>query len=122
MSIIDNFIQEKVQPQHKEIVERFRDLVNKNYPALKEEMRGGTEKYYGVPVYRYKRIIVTLSPTKQGITFSFTDGAQFDDVYGKLEGEGKKSLNLRLYSSDDFNIQQVSYYLDQAIQIDSVKK
>lgn len=82
-------------------------------------MRGGTEKYYGVPVYRYNRIIITLSPTKKGITFSFTDGKKFEDKYSLLEGEGNKSLNLRLSKNENYKDEILSYYIKQAIVFDS---
>jgi hypothetical protein len=78
-----------------------------------------TEKYYGVPVYRYKRIIITLSPTRKGITFSFTDGKKFEDKYSLLEGEGKKSLNLRVSNIEDYKDEILVYYIRQAIALDS---
>jgi len=81
-------------------------------------MRGGTEKYYGVPVYRYKRIIITVSPTQKGITFSFTDGKQFEDKYGLLEGVGNKSLNLRISNVNDYKDEWFEYYITQAISLD----
>jgi len=84
-------------------------------------MRGGTEKYYGVPVYRYNRIIITLSPTKKGITFSFTDGKKFEDKYSLLEGEGNKTLNLRVSRADDYQEEILRYYIKQAIALDSLK-
>ncbi len=84
-------------------------------------MRGGTEKYYGVPVYRYNRIIITLSPTKKGITFSFTDGKKFEDKYSLLEGEGNKTLNLRVSKADDYQEEVLRYYIKQAIALDSLK-
>ncbi|HYG83470.1 MAG TPA: DUF1801 domain-containing protein [Verrucomicrobiae bacterium] len=119
MNNVEIFIEQKVLPQYKEIVTKFRELVREKYPELKEEMRGGTEKYPGVPVYRLKRIVITISPTKQGITFAFTDGGQFQDKYNQLEGAGHKTLNLRLKSIDEFDEAQMQYYIDQAIKLQS---
>lgn len=116
---IDKFILDKVLPDYRAIVRTFRELIRSEYADLSEEMRGGTEKYYGVPVYRNKRIILTLSPTKQGITFSFSKGKQFDDKYGLLEGTGKTSLNLRISKLEDFDKNIFKYYLNQAIDIDN---
>jgi len=113
------FIESKVLPEYRPIVIKFRALIKNEFPALKEEMRGGTEKYYGVPVYRHNRIIITLSPTKKGITFSFTDGKKFQDMYSLLEGEGNKSLNLRLNKSENFKDEILRYYIKQAITFDS---
>lgn len=115
---VDKFIDEKVSEEFLPIVKKFRKLIKNKFPELKEEMRGGTEKYYGVPVYRRKRIVLTLSPTKKGLTFAFTDGKKFRDKYSLLEGEGKKSLNLRIGSAQDYSDDVLSYYITQAIEID----
>ena len=119
---IELFIESKVLPEYRAIVDKFRRLIKSEFPDLKEEMRGGTEKYYGVPVYRYHRIIITLSPTKKGITFSFSDGKKFEDKYSLLEGEGNKTLNLRVSYVDDFQEEIFRYYIKQAIALDSLKK
>jgi len=115
---VDAFIELKVLSEYRSIIQNFRKLIKTSYPELKEEMRGGTEKYYGVPVYRLNRIIITLSPTKKGITFSFADGKIFDDKYSLLEGEGNKSLNLRISNIDNYSEEIMRYYIDQAINYD----
>jgi len=118
---IELFIESKVLPRYQTIVEKFRKLIKSEFPDLREEMRGGTEKYYGVPVYRYNTIIITLSPTKKGITFSFTAGKKFEDKYSLLEGEGNKTLNLRVSKADDYQEEVLRYYIKQAIALDSLK-
>lgn len=117
-SQIDKFISEKVLDKYQSIVNKFRELIKNNYPEIKEEMMGGTEKYYGVPVYRNKKIIITLSPTKTGITFSFSEGKRFEDKYSFLEGKGNKTLNLRLSKEEDYNDEIMNYYIKQAIKFD----
>lgn len=118
---VDEFIVEKVLPEHRSLIEKFRDLVKRDFPQIHEEMRGGTEKYYGVPVYRLERILVTLSPTKQGITYAFSDGASFDDKYHVLEGVGTKTKNIRWNKPEEFDDMIMRYYLDQAIEADNKK-
>lgn len=117
-TMIEAFIELKVLKEYQPIVAKFRSLVASEFSDLKEEMRGGTEKYYGVPVYRYKRIIMTLSPTKKGITFSFSEGKKFEDKYYLLEGEGNKTLNLRINNVDNYNDDILRYYIKQAIELD----
>ena len=121
MSIIDDFIKNKIKAEYQPVFLKFRALVNNKFPFLKEEMRGGTEKYYAVPVYRHRRIIITVSPTQKGITFSFTDGKLFEDAYGLLEGQGNKSLNLRISNADAWNDELLEYYIIQAVSIDDNK-
>lgn len=118
---IDEFINAKILEGYRPIVAKFRNLVKKEFPTLKEEMRGGTEKYYGVPVYRNKRIIITLSPTKKGMTFSFSDGKKFEDKYSLLEGEGNKTLNLRISKVEEYKDEILKYYIKQAIKFDNEK-
>jgi len=118
MNKIDDFIKNKIKSNNQPVFFKFKALIKEKFPFLKEEMRGGTEKYYGVPVYRHKRIIITVSPTQKGITFSFSEGKQFEDTYGLLEGVGNKSLNLRISSIDDYNDEVMEYYINQAIAID----
>jgi len=62
---VNEFIENKVDKKYFSIVDNFRKLISTEFPQLKEEMRGGTEKYYGVPVYRLNRILITVSPTKK---------------------------------------------------------
>lgn len=112
------FIETKVLPEYRSIIEKFRKIIKKEFPLVIEEMRGGTEKYYGVPVYRYKRIVITISPTKKGITFSFTEGKKFVDKYSLLEGTGNKTLNLRISKIDDCKEEIIKYYVKQAIDLD----
>lgn len=115
---IEEFTQSKVLPEYRPIVDAFRKFVRNEFPELKEEMRGGTEAYYSVPVYRLNRIVLTLSPSKHGITFAFSQGRQFDDKYKMLEGVGNKTLNIRLGSLDDFDEDKMRYYVRQAVDLD----
>ena len=116
--LIEAFIELKVLKTYQPIVAKFRNLVTTEFSSLKEEMRGGTEKYYGVPVCRYNSIIITLSPTKKGITFSFSEGKKFEDKYGLLEGKGNKTLNLRINSVENYKDDVLRYYIKQAMALD----
>lgn len=118
---IDQYVDTKVLPEYRPLVTAFRELIRNEFPELSEEMRGGTEKYPGVPVYRLKRIVVVISPTKQGITYAFSDGGVFDDKYSMLEGVGNKALNIRLKHPSEFDEAKMKYYIKQAIAIDSSK-
>lgn len=115
---VSKFVKEKVLDEYRPIISKFRKLMKNDFPEIKEEMRGGTEDYYGVPVYRKKRIIITISPTKKGITFSFSEGKKFQDKYSLLEGAGKKSLTLKISAVEDFDEKVFKYYIKQAIKYD----
>lgn len=114
------FIETKVLPEYRPIVSEIRDLIKETAPDVTEEMRGGTEAYYSVPAYRLKRIIMVISPSKQGITLAFSKGASFEDSYGLLEGVGKQAKNVRMKTMDDFNKEALVYYIGQAVEKDRV--
>lgn len=116
---VDAFVEARVLPPYRPIFAAFRELVRTEFPELSEELRGGTEAYPGVPVYRLKRIVVTVSPTKKGITFNFTDGGAFDDPYGLLEGVGHKTRNVRWSKPEQFDPEIMRTYLRQAVAADS---
>ena len=116
---IDAFVEARMLPAYRPIFAAFRALVRADFPQLVEGMRGGTDAYPGVPVYRLHRIVVTVSPTKKGITFNFTDGGSFDDQYGLLEGVGHKTRNVRWSKAEQFDGEVMRTYLRQAIAADS---
>ena len=116
---IDAFVEARILLAYRPIFEEFRELVRTDFPQLTEGMRGGTDAYPGVPVYRLNRIVVTVSPTKKGITFNFTDGGAFEDRYGLLAGTGHRTRNVRWSKPEQFDADAMRSYLGQAVEADS---
>jgi hypothetical protein len=115
---VQRFIEDRVAPQYRPVVQAFRRLVKEVAPEVSERMRGGTEAYYGVPVYRLKRDIIAISPTRKGVNFAFSKGARFDDPRGLLKGAGKMNRNAFVKSMEDFDEEALSDYVRQAVEID----
>lgn len=115
---VEGFIEDKVLPQYRPIVQAFRRLIKDVAPEVREGMRGGTEAYHSVPVYRLKRDIMAISPTKKGITLSFSKGAQMEDRYGLLQGQGKVNRNVFVRSMEEFHEEALTHYIRQAVEID----
>lgn len=113
---VDSFVEEKVLPQYRAIVEAFRELVRRVAPEVSEGMRGGTEAYHSVPVYRLGRDIIAISPTKKGVTFSFSKGAGFEDRYGLLQGQGRVSRTVFVKSMEEFDEEALASYVRQAVE------
>jgi len=110
---VDEFVDKRVQPEHREIVARIR--------ALMARQKGVTELIsYGIPAYKRNRIIAVISPTKKDITFSFSRGAQMEDRYAMLRGVGKSSKHIKIKSLADFKDAAVSYYVKQAVKLDDL--
>jgi hypothetical protein len=113
--LLQEFVQRRVMPQYQEIVFRFCAQMKDQAPDALLRMRGGTEKYYPVPVYRTAKDIVAISPTKTGVTFSFTNGAAFSDPYGLLRGHGKRSRTVVVKRIEDYPVDEMASYMRQAV-------
>jgi hypothetical protein len=110
---VDEFVEEKVLPEYRAIVTAIREVIRANAPDAREVIS------YGVPMYKQRRTIAVISPTKKGITLAFSRGAGFEDRYGLLEGEGRVSKNVRMKRLDDVNRVALRYYIKQALDFDN---
>jgi uncharacterized protein YdhG (YjbR/CyaY superfamily) len=109
---VDEFVERRVLPEYREIVAELRKLMREHAPNAKELIS------YGIPMYKQRRTLAVISPTKKGITFAFSHGADFDDRYGLLEGEGKVSRNVRMKDLKQVNRAALRYYIKQALEFD----
>jgi hypothetical protein len=110
---VDAFIAAKVLPEFHEVVVKLRDLMEVHAPDAREEIS------YGIPVWRARRILAVISPTKKDITFAFSDGASFKDDHGLLKGVGKVSKHVKLKTVDDINEAALRDYIQQALDHDA---
>jgi hypothetical protein len=109
---VDEFVEKRVLPEYRDIVAELRKLLRTYAPEARELIS------YGVPMYRQKRTLAVISPTKKGITLAFSRGGSFEDTYGLLEGEGKVSKNVRMKDLKAVNKPALRYYIKQAIDFD----
>lgn len=110
------FVEAKVQPALRALAIEFWELVESEAPALSPGMRGGTEKYIAVPVWRLRRDAMVLSPSRDALTISFANGASFDDPEGLLGGAGKTSRTLKVRTRSDLTGPSIRSFLRQAMQ------
>jgi uncharacterized protein YdhG (YjbR/CyaY superfamily) len=110
---VDEFVNSKVLPQYRDIVELIRQYMREMAPDTQELIS------YGLPAYKRNRIIAVINPTKKDITFSFSRGVQFEDKYTLLRGAGKSSKHLKFKSADDVKKEVLEYYVKQALDLDS---
>src|SRR4030043_1143923 len=94
---VDEFVETKVLPEYRDIVSMLRELMREMAPDAKEMIS------YGIPAYKRKRKIAVISPTKKGITFAFSRGAEFEDKYGLLRGVGKVSKHVKIKNLKEAN-------------------
>ncbi|HET9588629.1 MAG TPA: DUF1801 domain-containing protein [Anaerolineales bacterium] len=112
MATVDSFIENRVQPEHREIVEALRKLMRETAPDAREVIT------YGVLAWRGNLILAVVSPTKKDITFAFSKGAVFEDKYGLLKGVGRVSKHVKLKDVKDVNRTALTYYIKQALELD----
>ncbi len=110
---VDEFVQTKVLPEYRPVVARLRELMHEMAPNAREVIA------YGIPMYKGRKYIVVINPSKSGITFSFTYGARFEDKYGLLRGLGKVSRHVKIKSLDKLNEEAIRYYIKQALELDA---
>ena len=109
---VDEFVETRVLPEFRDVVAMLRQLMREMVPEAKEAIG------YGIPTYKRKLIIAVISPTKKDITFSFSRGAEFEDKYGLLDGEGKVSKFVKIKSLENVNMEALRYYVNQAVKLD----
>jgi hypothetical protein len=109
---VDEFIKQRVQPEHYEIVEMLRYLMSEVAPNAREVLT------YGILAWRENLILAVISPTQKDITFSFSKGAVFEDKYGLLGGVGKVSKYIKIRDAKEINETALKYYIKQALKLD----
>jgi hypothetical protein len=110
---VDEFVDTKVLPQFRPVVEMLRGLMREHAPDAREYIR------YGIPNYKGNKGLAVISPTKKDITFAFSRGASFEDRYNLLQGVGHVSKHIKLKTVDDVAEEVLVYYIDQALKLDS---
>ena len=112
ITTVDQFMEQRVQPEHREIVDFLRKFMREVAPNAREVVT------YGILAWRGNLIIAVISPTKKDITFSFSRGAEFEDKYGLLEGVGKVSKFVKIRDLKEVNKPALKYYVKQALKFD----
>ena len=110
---VDDFVERRVQPEHRAIVARLRALMAEWAPGAREELT------YGILAWRNKRILAVVSPTKKDITLAFSRGAELVDRHGLLRGVGKVSKHVKIKSVDGIPQDALRDYVNQALELDS---
>jgi hypothetical protein len=108
----DEFLEFRVQPEHREVVDYLRELMREVAPSAKEVIT------YGILAWRGNLMLAVISPTKKDITFAFSRGAEFEDKYNLLKGVGKVSKHVKIKTLEDIDKASLEYYIMQALKLD----
>ncbi len=112
---VDEFVQKKVRPQHRDLVTELRVLLRKNMPGVEELIS------YGVPMYRYEKPIAWITPGKSGVSLGFRDGTAIEDKHGLLKGKGKGARNVHMKKVDNIDRAALRDYIKQAVKLDRAR-
>ena len=110
---VDEFVQKKVQPEHRELVAEVRALMRRHAPQAEELIS------YGIPMYRLKKPIAWITPSRSGITLGFREGTQFKDKFGLLKSASRHSKNIRMRTLKDLDRAAIRDYIRQAVELDT---
>lgn len=109
---IDTYIETRLDPKYRDIVETLRTLVAEEAPDAVECLT------YGSPAWRGKRILAVISQSKTHLTFALERGAEMTDVHGLLDGVGKKTRHVKIKTAGGINEAALRDYIGQAVRLD----
>lgn len=112
ITTIDEFIAQRVLPEHRPTVAALRALMRKAAPSAKEVIT------YGILAWKAKKMLAVISPTKKDVTFAFSRGAEFEDKYDLLQGVGTVSKHVKIKDAKDIDEKALRYYIKQALEFD----
>ena len=98
-------------PDKSEIVEKIRALFFSKNPDIDEDI-----KYGGIVFNISGQLIGGIFVYKQHISIEFSDGAQFTDTDGLLEGKGKLRRHLKILNESDIENKNIGFYISQAVK------
>ena len=101
---------ESVSPQKATIVSKARNLFHKNIPDLTEGI-----KYGGLVFFQSGELVAGLFPYTNHVSIEFSDGVDFADSDGLLEGKGEHRRHLKLRSEQDIDDRNAGYFIAQAV-------
>ena len=110
---VDEFVQTRVLPELRPVVEKLRAIMRKCAPRVDEIIS------YGIPVYRGNKGLAVISPTKKDITLAFSRGAEMEDKYGLLQGVGHVSKHIKFKTVEEIKEPALRYYIKQALKLDA---
>jgi len=99
-------------PAVRSVLQDLRELVRKELPEAKEEIK------WGRPVYSLNHIVCYLAAAGDHANLGFYRGIELEDPKGLLEGDGKKLRHIKVYRSDEIRRQWYGTLLKQAARLD----
>jgi hypothetical protein len=109
---VDEFVTSKILPELQPVVAMLRELMHEMAPDATEQIS------YGIPMYKARKIVAFINPTKKDITFGFSHGGVFEDKFHMLRGKGRVSKHVKIKNLESVNKEALRYYIRQALELD----
>ena len=111
---VDDYVNTKVLPEHRETVAMLRALVHECAPQSEEIFS------YGMPNFTANnQTFAWILANQKDITFSFRVGINIEDKFNLLKGVGKHARHIKLKSADSVDKDVLRYYIGQALALDA---
>jgi len=108
---IDAFIS-RASPTVRPVLRDLRELVRRELPEAKEEIK------WGRPVYSLNHIVCYLAASGDHANLGFYRGTDLRDPEGLLEGEGEKLRHIKVYNSEEIRRRWYGTLIRQAAKLD----
>ncbi|MBT8232655.1 MAG: DUF1801 domain-containing protein [Saprospiraceae bacterium] len=107
---VQNFLTELSlsDPQLYNVILKARNLVFSTYSNVSEKLM-----YGGIIFSHGDEMFSGLFAYKHHVSLEFSNGYLFDDPKGNLEGKGKYRRHLKLKTTEEIEIKEVVFYLNQ---------
>jgi hypothetical protein len=100
---------------HAAIVNELRGVVKKAAPKATESFK------WAQPVYEHNGPMIWIRAYKSYVNIGFWRGAEMQDKYGLLVGEGERMKHVRLMTSKDIKKGALTDYVRQAVKLNDAK-
>ena len=100
-----------VQPEQARLVGQIRTLFSEVDDSLEEEI-----KYGGLVFLKSGSLIGGIFPYRNHISIEFSNGADFKDPAGYLEGKGARRRHLKIRKLEDIHTLSAASFIRQASQ------
>ncbi len=110
---INDFLNDiqSISPEQVKQIDSIRCLFNGASQALTEEI-----KYGGLVFFKSGSLIGGIFPYKKHISIEFSNGADFNDSSGLLEGKGKRRRHLKIFKAQDIDDKNALFYIKQSVK------
>ncbi|MEV4513433.1 DUF1801 domain-containing protein [Dactylosporangium sp. NPDC049525] len=109
---VTDYVQNRLSPNHRDIVLVLRELVTEVAPTTSEVISRGSLAWKG------NQILAIISQSRTHLTLAFARGAEFTDEHGLLDGIGKNTRHIKIKSLETIPRAAVRDYLQQAVALD----